>query len=400
MVNEMNKIRDKTTATLLIAAFTISIFSVAMPVNAGVVDIMVSVSPDPIHVGDSTFISVKVFTSDPEESWTATITVTDPKGGTLTATLDGPGPGDMGKLYPSDFGAGPTTKIAGIYSVCVTSGGVTSEPSFTVKELPQLTLSPDVGFATTITGTGFSYPSTITIEWGTIEMKTIPSVVTVDDDGTFVAIVTALSADEGRYTISADDGSSPVAEATFTVPDMTGLMGPEGPVGPEGPIGPEGSPGEQGLPGEPGPQGEQGEVGPTGSKGDTGDIGPQGEKGDTGEQGLRGIRGLTGPTGSKGQQGLNGTQGPIGPEGPQGLQGVAGETGEKGTQGPIGPAGPQAPQGDTGPQGPQGEPGPQGEQGPSGEVAPPFPTVGVVGGTLTLSAILAFVISYVLKNRT
>lgn len=204
---------------------------------------------------------------------------------------------------------------------------------------PVLTLSPAEGFATTITGEYFAAGTTVTIQWdSTTTMVTVPFKIIVEPDGTFVAIVTALSAVEGQHTISADDGPSPTAYATFTVPDMTGDTGEQGPVGPEGPQGPQG------------------------------------------ETGADGADGATGP------QGANGTQGP---QGEIGLTGLQGATGTQGETGPNGETGEQGPKGDTGEQGPAGTPGDRG---------PPIP-VGTVVGVITLSSVIAAVLAFFVQRR-
>lgn len=266
--------------------------------------------------------------------------------------------------------------------------GPTDSALFEIEPGPSITLSPDTGFATTITGDRFSPGATVTIKWDTSTMVTIPFEVMVEAGGTFVAMVTALSATSGDYVISADDGMV-YAEAIFTVPDMTG---PQGETGPQGDTGPAGLQGEQGPQGPIGPQGIQGEEGPRGETGPRGATGPTGKTGPQGPQGLNGTEGPRGPEGSIGPGGSTG------PQGPRGLQGVAGDAGEDGAQGLMGPAGPQGDQGLPGEQGPAGSQGEQGPAGPQGEPAPS--TVVLVGGTVAFSSIIAVVIFYMLKART
>ena len=132
---------------------------------------------------------------------------------------------------------------------------------------PGITLSPDEGFATTISGTGFSPSDNITIRWENTAVTTVPKTVTVDNVGEFAAVITAPTAVHGTYEISATDENGNVASATFTVPDMTGSTGPAGELG------------EPGAPGEPGEPGPTGPLGPAGPEGDTGPMGPQGPAG-------------------------------------------------------------------------------------------------------------------------
>jgi hypothetical protein len=178
--------------------------------------------------------------------------------------------------------------------------------------VPEIILTPDEGFVTTITGGGFTPTTGMTIYWGATKIDTIPTSVTTDGVGEFTAIFAAITSAPGTYTISATDGIS-TAYATFTVPDMTGPVGPVGPKGEQGSVGP------QGAQGVPGPQGEQGLVGPQGEQG------IQGPQGETGEQGEKGD---VGPQGEQGQQGIQGDKGEKGDVGPQGEQGPQGEPGE------------------------------------------------------------------------
>jgi len=132
---------------------------------------------------------------------------------------------------------------------------------------PGITLSPDEGFATTISGTGFSPSDNITIKWENTAVATVPKTVTVDNAGEFAAVITAPTAVHGTYEISATDENGNVASATFTVPDMTGETGTPGETG------------EPGAPGEPGEPGPTGPLGPAGPEGDTGPMGLQGPAG-------------------------------------------------------------------------------------------------------------------------
>ncbi len=132
--------------------------------------------------------------------------------------------------------------------------------------VPEIILTPDEGFVTTITGGGFAPTTVMTISWGATKVDTIPSEVKTDNAGEFTAIFAALTSDPGIYTISATDNTS-YAYDNFTVPDMTGSTGPAG------------EPGEPGAPGELGEPGPTGPLGPAGPEGDTGPMGPQGPAG-------------------------------------------------------------------------------------------------------------------------
>jgi len=108
--------------------------------------------------------------------------------------------------------------------------------------VPEIILMPDEGFATTVSGFGFTPNSVITIYWGTTPMVTVPKTVETDGAGEFTAIITALTSTHGTYTIRASDDFAE-ASVALTVPDMTGPQGPRGATGPAGPAGPAGPPG-------------------------------------------------------------------------------------------------------------------------------------------------------------
>lgn len=211
-------------------------------------------------------------------------------------------------------------------TVVVTSGELT------------VTLSPHTGFTTTITGEGFTEDAKVTIYWVSTEtaMDTVPSTVTVDEYGKFVAIVTAMEQEGGVYDILVQSGDDTII-APFTVPDMTG---PQGLDGDDGATGPKGSTGSRGLPGATGATGTQGETGLQGVNGSQGEQGLQGETGAQGELGPEGPAG--GEQGPQGEQGPEGLQGEQGPQGVQGLQGDMGDTGSIGIMGVEGKPAPVA----------------------------------------------------------
>jgi len=124
-------------------------------------------------------------------------------------------------------------------------------------------LMPSTGFAsTTVTGSGFSNNSKITIKWDGTSIPTVPSPLITDANGNFTATINVLTQNSpGTHTVNATDESGNWATATFTVVDMTGPQGPKGDkgdkgdTGAEGPIGPQGPQGPQGLQGPQGPPG-------------------------------------------------------------------------------------------------------------------------------------------------
>ena len=120
--------------------------------------------------------------------------------------------------------------------------GTTADEVYSQAGAPQpsITLSPTSGFsAITIAGVGF-FGGEITIYWEEEPIPTVPSPLYGSDtqDGSFTAIISMPTQIEpGEYIITAQDQERFIADATFTVIDMTG---------------------PQGLPGEPGPAGEPG----------------------------------------------------------------------------------------------------------------------------------------------
>jgi hypothetical protein len=180
--------------------------------------------------------------------------------------------------------------------------------------LPRITLTPDTGFATTITGTSFTAATYVTIQCNGTDIPTLPMKPKTDNDGNFTAIITLSSSTAATYNITATDEQNNTAAALFTVPDMTGPTGATGEkgdtgaTGPQGQTGAQGSKGDTGDTGATGPEGENGDKGATGAKGDTGDTGPQGLQG---EKGDKGDTGETGPAGEPADEPLGGPMMPL-----------------------------------------------------------------------------------------
>jgi len=119
--------------------------------------------------------------------------------------------------------------------------------------LTLIMLTPNSGIdAFAVEGFGFSPNVSIALTWmQTIPLVTIPKDVKTDTNGYFIAIAMVPSQVEpGNYTITAVDDFGKMAQATFTVLNMTvGVV--------QGPPGPPGEKGEQGPPGPPGPAGPE-----------------------------------------------------------------------------------------------------------------------------------------------
>jgi hypothetical protein len=173
----------------------------------------------------------------------------------------------------------------------------TDSRAVTFTVVPTITLCPSSGLgATTISGTGFTADSVVTITWDDNVIPTVPQPVQTTSNGSFTAIVSVLTQTvPGEYTVTATDEADLSASATFTVENMMGPSGPQGPSGENGAIGPQGPSGENGAIGPQGPSGENGAIGPQGPSGENGAIGPQGPSGENGATGPQGPQGGTAP---------------------------------------------------------------------------------------------------------
>lgn len=173
-----------------------------------------------------------------------------------------------------------------------------------------VSLSPDRGVATTISGNGFGRGSEVSITWDGADIPSVPQRILTDSQGRFTA--TIIAPDQtiaGQHVVMATGTDARSAEATFTVLNVTGL-GLKGDPGPPGPSGIPGLPGPPGIPGLPGPPGDVGSPGPPGDPGEPGTAGPPGPGVSEAAIGPPGQRGPTGPPG------------PTGPEGPEGPAGI------------------------------------------------------------------------------
>ena len=142
---------------------------------------------------------------------------------------------------------------------------------------------PDSGVAsTTVVGVGFNPDAVVTISWDGTVLPTVPTMVTVNSNGLFTAIISVpTQTTPGVHNITATDDEGASANATFTVIDVTG------------------------------PAGEDGADGATGPAGSTGATGATGATGSTGAAGEEGADGATGPTGPTGAAGEDGTAAPV-----------------------------------------------------------------------------------------
>ena len=122
--------------------------------------------------------------------------------------------------------------IIASFTVVMTNGAL-------AQQGPNITLSPTAGFSSiTISGTGFSAWSGITIYW---DGAVIPAIVSSNQEVGFTAIISVpTQTSPGLHTVAAVDGYEAQASAQFRVVDM---VGPPGPAG----ISVTGLPGEDGI---------------------------------------------------------------------------------------------------------------------------------------------------------
>ncbi len=114
----------------------------------------------------------------------------------------------------------PPTSSNGNHIITANDGVSSTEATFTVT-LPQLTLSPDNGIAgtsVTVSGTGFSANSAVTVKFATITLATTPESITTTPSGTFSATVTIPTGIAASvYNISVADTSGRTGSAVFSV---------------------------------------------------------------------------------------------------------------------------------------------------------------------------------------
>ena len=110
-----------------------------------------------------------------------------------------------------------------------------------------LTLIPDTGLATAVTGVGFQKASLVTVTSGGV---TLGAAFTDPATGAFQLVVAAPSSVAGDYEVTATDEAGTSRSVTLTVPDLVGASGIAGARGLTGPGGVDGAQGADGPRGE------------------------------------------------------------------------------------------------------------------------------------------------------
>jgi hypothetical protein len=206
-----------------------------------------------------------------------------PTGTEVTATGTGWNSSTAFSLHFSPYSLGvkvaeSTTDINGSFSVTFTVPQLAPDSYFVdfsydgldyedydfvmFEVTPQITLTPDSGFAATITGSNFKANSGITIYCNGTAVITLPKSVITDVNGEFLAMFTLPFSTAGAYNITATDEYHNAATAIFTVPNTTGATGQTGSTGARGSTGATGTQGATGATGEKGDTGDRGETGP------------------------------------------------------------------------------------------------------------------------------------------
>ena len=105
-------------------------------------------------------------------------------------------------------------------------------PSTAPPELPDasITLNPEEGLVTQVSGAGFIPNSSVTLTVGGEQVVT----VTASADGSFVTVIVSPIQQAGTYTMAAVGVTDRSAEAMLTIPDLRGEPGIDGADGDQG----------------------------------------------------------------------------------------------------------------------------------------------------------------------
>lgn len=160
-----------------------------------------------ITVSGSGFGATKTITI----KFDSTTVTTNPA--TVTTTASG--------LFSSVTFAVPSGVSAGSHAVSATDGTLTGSATFTANPSATITLTPTSGGVSTsvsISGSGFTASSSITVKFDANTIATTPSSITASSSGAFSAAITIPStAAVGSHTITATDSAAKTASASFSV---------------------------------------------------------------------------------------------------------------------------------------------------------------------------------------
>ena len=201
-------------------------------------------------------------------------------------------------------GLAPGTYVT-MFRIVSNAVGKTSVEVKVVLDVVGITLSPDKGVVTNVSGVGFAPGASVSISWDGSEILSIPDRVVVGGAGTFTAAIIAPDQTAtGQHEVQATGADGRAAVAMFTVLNVSG----------------QGTKGDPGVPGAPGPPGPLGPPGPTGPQGPSGAEQPAGVSGTAAGAPSTTVEGPQGPQGPPGPEGTAGVRGPVGPQGPSGIR--------------------------------------------------------------------------------
>lgn len=138
--------------------------------------------------------------------------------------------------------------VYGTYNLTACTSTIQAYTEFTIilSETPALTVTPDDSNIIAVSGSGFNTSETVTL---TLEDSDNETIYTFTEDlttntlGNFTAAVIIPTSINGDYTLIAETETGATANATITVPDLTGATGATGATGLSGEAGVDGEDG-------------------------------------------------------------------------------------------------------------------------------------------------------------
>ncbi len=136
--------------------------------------------------------------------------------------------------------------VYGTFNLTAHTSTITTYSEYSIsKAETAITVTPDDSNIITVNGTGFNSSATVTLKLAdtTQTVYTFQDSIKTDADGNFSATVIIPTSISGNYTLTATT-STATANATLTVPDLTGPTGATGAAGAIGKTGETGATGE------------------------------------------------------------------------------------------------------------------------------------------------------------
>src|SRR5574341_2419497 len=115
----------------------------------------------------------------------------------------------------------PSAALVGSHTISAMDGTLTATGIFNVSGISLVSISPTsgaAGIALTVTGSGFSPNSVVTVKFDSTALVTSPATITTTSSGTFSGTVTIPTGIvSGSHTLSATDNSGRSASAIFNI---------------------------------------------------------------------------------------------------------------------------------------------------------------------------------------